>query len=312
MANDPITGACDISSQTQTPTTRPRAELQEHLQSGSTGESATMGSMGGCMEGQTVTTRESLKQRGKEAAHRMSAAVDETSRQVKAQAGVATRRIQEQGATMISQQKDRVASEIEHFGAAAHEAANKLDQEQDCNVAHYLHLAADQLDGVARYVRESDVNRLVDDAGQMVRRRPEVFFGGMFIAGMALARFLKASSRPRHREDFDEFEAYSAWDEDEFEIADEEFGAGIGTSHLHEQHVGAISGDIAEDTAGITLPRTPPTGPMGSISGSSISGGTIGGTTTGTSNVGEKKHGDKFGKDVGPSCPPGTAGQEVF
>ena len=303
MANDPITGACDITS--QTPATRPRPELEEHFESGSMGSSTAK---------QPGMTKENLKQKGREAANRVSAAVDQAGRQVKEQAGEATRRMKDQGATLLGQQKDRLASEIEHFGAAAHEAANKLDEENDCNVAHYLHAAADQIDGVAHYLRDSNVTRLVDDASHLARRRPEVFFGGMFIAGMALARFLKASGKHRHRmeafgefEDFDDENSVILEDFDEPEFEDESFGAGIGaTGTLHDEEPGITTGVPGRTGTGAA-------GGTGSIgSAGSASAGSFG-TTSGfsTPTESEKRHGDKLGEDRGPTCPPGSAGQEV-
>lgn len=311
MANDPITGACDVRSQTQSSTNRPRPEVEEHFQPG----------QGATGKAQTGPTKEDLKRKGQQAANRMSAAVDDAGRQVKEQAGETTRRLKEQGQSIVAQQKDRVAEEIGHFGAAAHEAANKLDQEDDHNVAHYLHTAADQLDGVSRYIRESDTGRLVDDLSHMARRRPEVFFGGMFIAGMAVARFLKASGRPRpRRSEFAEFEGRSAWDEgyieeDYVEFESEPAMAGTrSTGTLHEGRSGALSGDIAGHTGvgGLDtgdVPReTNVSGSSPAVPPPATPGGTAGESSLGS----EKKHGDKLTGDKGPSCPPGSAGQEVL
>ena len=260
MANDPITGACDVRSQTQSSTSRPRPEVEEHFQPG-------QGTSG--VSQQSGASKENLKQKGKDAANRLSATADEATRQVKEQAGKATRRIREQGESVVARQKDRVAEEVSHFGAAAHEAANKLDQEGDCNIAHYVHLAGDQLDDAARYIRESNLSRLADDMTHMARRRPELFFGGMFIAGMALTRFLKASSRPRRYEAYDEFDENAAW-EDEFE--DEEgLTVAAGATSLYETREGALSGDIA----GTTAPRPlPPSGPAGTSHGTTPTGTT--------------------------------------
>ena len=324
MPNDPITGSCDTTPQTQSSTSRPRPEVEEHFQPGQ----GAAGSMQG------GSTKEELKRKGQEAANRISAAVDDAGSQIKQRAGETTRRLKEQGRSIVSQQKDRVADEVSHFVAASHEAANKLEQEDDRNVAHYLHAAADQLDGVVRYVRESDTGRLVNDLSNMARRRPEVFFGGMFIAGMAVARFLKASGRPGpRRADIDEFEFENraAWDDefDDFEAEPAMAGAGVArslqTGSLHEGRSGALSGDIAGQTAGIggagiggldtgDVPReTSLSGGSPTVSSPGIAGGTTGQSPFGSASPGsEKKHGDKLGSDRGPSCPPGSAGQEVL
>lgn len=295
MARDPITGACETGAQTQTGAARPRPEMEEHFQSG-----------GGKVSQQAEKAKENVKQKAKETADRMSATVDEAGRQMRHQAGESTRRLKEQGQTAFSQQKVRVAEEIEHFGAAAHEAANKLEQEDDRNVAHYLHLAADQLDGAARYVRESDMNRLMDDAGRMARRRPEVFFGGMFLAGITLARFLKASSRPRRHKEFGGDRSY--WDEElsEFEHAGATVGASTAMPEtLDESREGTLRGDIAGRTGTSAVPA-----------GTTTLGAAPVEPAYGPTETPEKKHGDKLGEDAGhcgpESCPPGSTGKEVL
>ena len=43
------------------------------------------------------------------------------------------------------------------------------------------------------YLRERDLEGLLEDVEQFARRRPEVFLAGTFLAGLLLARFLKSS-----------------------------------------------------------------------------------------------------------------------
>jgi hypothetical protein len=56
-------------------------------------------------------------------------------------------------------------------------------------------MAADRLDDVARFIGDSDVRSLVREVERAARRRPELFLGGMFLVGLGISRFLKASSR---------------------------------------------------------------------------------------------------------------------
>lgn len=108
-----------------------------------------------------------------------------------------TERIRQEGASLLAEQKGRAADELSHFSHAIHRAAESLHSEEDHRVAEYADAAAKQIDRVAGYLRTSDVNRFVDDAEQFARRRPEVVFGGLFLAGLALSRFLKSSSKHR-------------------------------------------------------------------------------------------------------------------
>jgi hypothetical protein len=127
-------------------------------------------------------------------------AASEVGERVKEKAKEAGGKVKEQGRTFLNEQKDRVGSEIETYSAAARRAAERLESESDTNLSSYVSSAADQLDRLATRVQERDLGELVDDVEEMARRRPEVFYGGMFVAGLAAARFLKASKEKRARE----------------------------------------------------------------------------------------------------------------
>jgi hypothetical protein len=62
-------------------------------------------------------------------------------------------------------------------------------------LADYTDMVADRLDSAGRYLREQDASRMVSDAADLARRKPEWVLGGAFVLGLAVARFLK-SSRP--------------------------------------------------------------------------------------------------------------------
>ena len=105
-------------------------------------------------------------------------------------------RVKVEGESLLRDQKGRVASRIENYGRAVHKAAHRLEEEHDDTIASYAHRAADQLDRAAGYLRERDFSGLRTDAEQFARNHQELFFGGMFVAGLALARFLKAAPEP--------------------------------------------------------------------------------------------------------------------
>jgi hypothetical protein len=52
---------------------------------------------------------------------------------------------------------------------------------------------ADGVERTAAYLDRKDVNEILHDAREMARRRPELFAGGLFIAGLMLGRFLRSS-----------------------------------------------------------------------------------------------------------------------
>lgn len=96
---------------------------------------------------------------------------------------------------LIGQQKDQAADRLGALASALRDAGRKLNQDQAAgDVGQYADRAAGQVERLSKYLRQSDLNRLVRDTESFARRRPEVFLGGTIIAGLMLARFLKASA----------------------------------------------------------------------------------------------------------------------
>lgn len=138
-----------------------------------------------------------LRRASEKAADKTSAAAREAGERVKEQAEQAGAQIKNRGEKFLKQQKERVASEIQTYSAAAQRAAERLESESDTNLSRYVSSAAKQLDRLGSRIQQRDLAELVEDVENMARRRPEVFFGGMFVAGLVAARFLKASKQRR-------------------------------------------------------------------------------------------------------------------
>jgi uncharacterized membrane protein len=100
---------------------------------------------------------------------------------------------------LVSQQKTRVADQLGSLAGALRDTGNQLGQKLGDKQSNLLDLggyagkAADQVDRFSSYLRDRDLGEVVRDAETFARRRPELFLGGTFIAGLLLARFLKAS-----------------------------------------------------------------------------------------------------------------------
>lgn len=99
----------------------------------------------------------------------------------------------------VNCQKDQAAEELSHFESAMRRASEQLRDEHDDRIAGFADAAADKVGAMAQYLRERDLSNLVDDLEGAARRRPELFFGGMLLVGVAAARFLKASSQSRRQ-----------------------------------------------------------------------------------------------------------------
>lgn len=79
---------------------------------------------------------------------------------------------------------------------AFREATDSLQRDKDHNVAACTRFVAEKTERVSDYLRSCDSDRFRGDVEQSARRRPELFFGGMFVVGLAFSRILKA--RPAH------------------------------------------------------------------------------------------------------------------
>jgi hypothetical protein len=102
--------------------------------------------------------------------------------------------------SVVTGQKDRAAQRLGGLAGVLRDAASKFEtEEHGGHVSRYTTRAADQIEAMSSYVRKSDVRTLIQDAGEFGRRRPEVFLGGTFLAGLVLARFLKASGKDAGR-----------------------------------------------------------------------------------------------------------------
>jgi hypothetical protein len=96
---------------------------------------------------------------------------------------------------LVGQQKDQAAERLGSLAEALRETGRKLNEGQQAgDFGQYADRAAQQVERLSGYLRESDLRGFVRDTENFARRRPEVFLGGTLIAGLMLARFLKASS----------------------------------------------------------------------------------------------------------------------
>jgi hypothetical protein len=153
---------------------------------------------------------------GTECQPQTAASLAEKARQAKnrvtEQGADAMNRAKDKGRAFADEQKSHLGERIHNYGSAVRRAADQLREEKDPNIAHYADQIADRLDQAADYVRSSDPGKMMRDVENAARRRPEIFFGGMFVAGLVLARFLKASSERDDR--------YMAESEEEYWVED--------------------------------------------------------------------------------------------
>ncbi|HEY9420468.1 MAG TPA: hypothetical protein VIW92_03555 [Thermoanaerobaculia bacterium] len=143
------------------------------------------------MEGQGLGDQNQQGGMAQQAKDQAKGLANEAKDQVKQVAGQARDHVQE----LVGQQKDQAANKLGSLAGALREAANKLNEgEQSGDFGRYADQAAQQVDKLSTYLRDNDLRGFVRDTENFARRRPDLFLGTTFLAGLMVARFLKASS----------------------------------------------------------------------------------------------------------------------
>lgn len=86
--------------------------------------------------------------------------------------------------------KDEAVGRVQQAADATQAAADEFDPNSP--QAQALHQVADAVEGVAQQLRGADVGQMMQQVSGFARQNPALFVGGAAVAGLALARFLKA------------------------------------------------------------------------------------------------------------------------
>lgn len=99
----------------------------------------------------------------------------------------------ERGRQFAEERKSVIAEEVGVFGSAVRSASESLESDGEHTVAQYAEMCADELENASSYLSERRIQDLYHDANRFARKHPQIFLGGLFVAGLVAARFLKAS-----------------------------------------------------------------------------------------------------------------------
>ena len=139
-----------------------------------------------------------LKDRAVDAAGAVRESASGAAEQVKQRASEMTRAITggiaEEAGRLFEEQKGKAASKVARYGKVIHQSAHALRAVKADGLAEYVDAAADKVEGINEYLEERTLAQVLDDAGEVARSHPGMMLGGMFVAGFALARFLKSSA----------------------------------------------------------------------------------------------------------------------
>lgn len=123
--------------------------------------------------------------------------VHDASSAIKDGAAEALDTAKETATNLLAEQKGKLADLVSSYGKSLGAAGDRLSDEDGNSLVQPARRAARQLETAAVYLREKSGTEILHDLGRVARSKPEWVFGGLFVAGLAAARFLKASA-PDH------------------------------------------------------------------------------------------------------------------
>jgi hypothetical protein len=144
--------------------------------------SGTSGQTGSSNQGGEVT--EQAKEQGQQLAQK-----------ARQQAGELATRGTEQVKSQLANQKHEASQRMVPVQTALRETGQQLRKQGQGSVAQYADKAADQVERFSGYLRETEIDEIVDEARGFARRRPAVFLGGAVALGFLATRFLKSTSQ---------------------------------------------------------------------------------------------------------------------
>lgn len=145
------------------------------------------------MESNQVSERERLRQEARETKEETKQVVKDAARQVKDEAKRARRHAKERSRRMLEEGRERASRGLGDLGAAFRSAADTLEERGKERTGHLADYVAEQAEDASRYLGDRDVKGILREAREFARRQPAVVLGGLFLVGVGVARFLKAS-----------------------------------------------------------------------------------------------------------------------
>ena len=116
------------------------------------------------------------------------------AQQARQQASELANRGSEQLKGQLANQKHDASQRMVPIQSALRESAQQLRKQGQGSVAQYADRAADQLERFSSYLRETEVDEIMEEVRSFARRRPALFLGGGAAIGFFATRFLKSSS----------------------------------------------------------------------------------------------------------------------
>ncbi len=92
--------------------------------------------------------------------------------------------------------KAQVAQRLQEAAELLRHGSENFKEQHQMLFAHYADEAAARVEVISSYIQEKELAEMAQEIEHHIRRRPYLFLGGVFTAGLLAARFIKKSHRP--------------------------------------------------------------------------------------------------------------------
>jgi hypothetical protein len=139
-----------------------------------------------------------VREQAAEMAGRVMSGTREVKEQVMQKASELTRAVadgvREEAEKFFDEQKGKLGTKVDRVGKAINQAAHALHAVKADPLADAVDAAGERFKLASSYIEERNLGELISDAEDVARRHPAVMLGGLFVTGLLVARFVKASA----------------------------------------------------------------------------------------------------------------------
>lgn len=129
-----------------------------------------------------------------------SSTLEDAKAQVGEQAQKTADQARERARGMVDERSTQAGEQISTQAGDIRTVAEQLREQGKEQPAKVADQAADRIERVGGYLKESNGDRIMRDAERIARENPWAIVAGGIAIGFAASRFLKASSRERYRQ----------------------------------------------------------------------------------------------------------------
>ena len=131
-------------------------------------------------------------------------------KKVKSEAAGVAQDVKRQGQEQFEARKQTAADQTEKLAGVVERVSEELKDQDQESLADYAGQLAGSMKSFAESLRQRNLDELVRDTQQLARNNPTLFLMGSVAVGIALSRFLKASSQRSGASGHNESEFYGS------------------------------------------------------------------------------------------------------